>query len=160
MAKINGVELKSKRPIKNGSEEGFGAFIYMDNERIGTVKDEADGFGIQIRIPKTRDEILFRYRTDDYTKSLKYFIRRLIELNDIEKCFKNETKKTNTAFELIEIQKIDTETEMPKSAIDLYLVKKGSSNERIEELKREGVEFDSVNVFTSLNDFNVNVVNA
>jgi hypothetical protein len=161
MAKINGVEIKSKAPIR-GTKNGFRAVLYMDNSKIGTITN-SDENGMLFAFIRAEAENTCIERMNDYSKSLKLkdfnltdFFNRLIELNEVEKVFKNEThkfKRGTAVFDVLETQKNDENGKLV--ATGAFVIRKGQAKEAVKSIRQKNIQFDRVNVFTSMKDFEI-----
>ena len=100
MAKIYGVEIKTYKGFMGMDNMAFTANLYMDDSKIGTVSNEGYGGSNNIVFNTEESEKAFRTRVKQYFDkyphqfaSADWFINELLELQEFERLFKEESKK-------------------------------------------------------------------
>lgn len=171
MAKIKGIQLKAVKSFETMDGFAISANVYLNNKKVGEIIDEGNGGGMygHFNGPKIEEELATIVKKF-YEENPRYFIIKpknnlgwiiefieseLLELHDIEKEFKKNSKK---GFGIMLFLSTHSRMEDPFNNGIPYegeqMVSVRVWDKKMEEMiKKDYPNFKNIRIFKSLEDF-------
>ena len=167
MAKINNFQVKGIKIFEGRGGYGLNANLYYKGKKVAFVLDEGNGGQLDIRFNSREiEEEAEKEAREYYKRNPKYLlypkmqigdlVEELVELSDIEKVYKKQTKKGYNVTYVLRYHKRNASlSEICRSrGFQLISYNTDEIEEIAEELKKEeGVQY--VEIFDSLDSFNI-----